>query len=69
MCSKRGLSMENVGASSLERVRAGAGDRFDVASVTKMLSAVYDEFVYGQVHKSICSEIMQFDNGQSNKSE
>ena len=50
MCSKRGLSMENVGASSLERVRAGAGDRFDVASVSKMLSAVYDEFVYGQVH-------------------
>ena len=66
MCSKRGLSMENVGASSLERVRAGAGDRFDVASVTKMLSAVYDEFVYGQVH---CSEIIQFDNGRSNKSE
>ena len=41
MCSEEGLALARVGSSNLERVR-GEGD--NMVSITRVLSAVYDEY-------------------------
>ena len=42
MCSEQGLAEDRVGSSDLERVREGDNK----VSITKVLSAVYDEYRY-----------------------
>ena len=42
MCSEQGLAEEELGSSDLERVREGDNE----VSITKVLSAVYDEYRY-----------------------
>ena len=42
MCSEQGLTQDRVGSSDLERVREGDNEM----SITKVLSAVYDEYRY-----------------------
>ena len=42
MCSEQGLAEDRVGTSDLERVREGDNE----VSITKVLSAVYDEYRY-----------------------
>ena len=42
MCSEQGLAEDKVGTSDLERVREGDNE----VSITRVLSAVYDEYRY-----------------------
>ena len=46
MCSDQGLAQARVGSSDLERLRAEQGG--SMASITRVLSAVYDEYRHGQ---------------------
>ena len=48
MCSEQGLAGGSAGSSHIERLRAGAGDSMDLASMSRVLSAVYDEYRHGQ---------------------
>ena len=45
MCSEQGLAEDRVGTSDLERVREGDNE----VSITKVLSAVYDEYRYNNI--------------------